>query len=260
MTEHLKDKGFDCTLYNPNLTPDNNERCFDGVVFALPSVKFSRVNCEYEVKLENILSLVKKGGYVFSAMADKTFLDAVNEAELKNHDYYEREELVIHNAYLTAEGVLELVLVNSDVSIKNLKILVTGYGKTGEAISDVLSRNFADVTVAARKERDRARVRSRNMNAIDFCEIKNQAQNFDFVINTVPTEVIGKNMLAKFRDNCVFLEIASKPYGIDIHAAESQNKKVIIASSLPGKYVSHSAGIFIADTVINIVKEESINE
>lgn len=260
MAERLKEKGFDCTFYNPNLSMSDNERQFDGAVFALPSVKFSRVNCEYDVRLESILSLVKKGGFVFSAMADENFRNAVNDAELKNYDYYSREELVVLNAYLTAEGVLELVLVNSNVTMRSLKILVTGYGKTGEAIADVLSRNFASVTVAARKEKDRARVKSRNMRAVSFSEIKDYAEEFDFVINTVPTEVIGKNLLAKFKNDCIFLEIASKPYGIDITSAESQKKKVIIASSLPGKYVARSAGFFIADTVTNIVKEEGIND
>ncbi len=260
MTERLKETGFDCTFYKPDLTLSDNERQFDAVVFALPSVKFSRVNCEYDVRLESILSLVKKGGYVFSAMADGPFRKAVEDGELENFDYYSREELVISNAYLTAEGVLELVLVNSEVSLRNLKILVTGYGKTGEAIADVLSRNHASVTVAARKEKDRTRAKCRNMQSLSFSEIEKCAGDFDFVINTVPAEVIGRNLLTEFRSDCIFLEIASKPYGIEISAAEKQNKKVIIASSLPGKYVAKSAGVFIADTITNIVKEEGINE
>lgn len=260
MTERLRENGFDCTFYKPDLTLSDNERQFDAVVFALPSVKFSRVNCEYDVRPESILSLVKKGGYVFSAVTDASFIKSVEEAELKNFDYYSREELVIMNSYLTAEGVLELVLVNSEVSLRNLKILVTGYGKTGEAIADVLSANHVSVTVAARKEKDRARARCRNMQTLSFSEISERAKDFDFAINTVPTEVIGRNLLTEFSPDCIFLEIASKPYGIDISSAERQNKKVIIASSLPGKYVPRSAGVFIADAITNIVKEEGIND
>ena len=260
MTEKLRENGLDCTFYKPSLTLSDNERQFDAVVFALPSVKFSRVNCEYDVRPESILSLVRKGGYVFSAMADASFIESVEEAELKNFDYYSREELIIENAYLTAEGVLELVLVNSEISLRNLEFLITGYGKTGEAIADVLSRNHASVTVAARKEKDRARAKCKNMRGISYSQIKTCAKDFDFVINTVPAEVIGRNLLTEFRDDCIFLEIASKPYGIDISSAEKQNKKVIIASSLPGKYVPRSAGVFIADTITNIVKEEGIND
>ncbi len=259
MAKRLQEKGFDCTFYNPNLTLNNNERHFDAVVFALPGQKNSRVNCEYDVRLENILSLVKKGGCVFSSMSDADFIRTVKDEELEFFDYYEREELTVRNAYLTGEAVLELVLVNSNVSMNNLEILVTGYGKTGQAISDILSRNRVSVTVAARKAKDRAYVESKNMCAINFNEIKNCADKFNFVINTVPTEVIGKNLLEKFSDNCVFLEVASKPYGIDIFSAEKQDKKVIIASSLPGKYVAKSAGVFIADTIINIIKEENID-
>ncbi len=260
MSERLREKGFLCEFYKPNMSVNDMERQFDGVVFALPGIKFSRVNCEYDTRLENILSFVKKGGYVFSSMADEIFIDAVNEAELLNFDYYSREELAFLNAYLTAEGVLELVLVNSNVTLRNLNVLVTGYGRTGEAVADILSRNFVSVTVAARKEKDRARILSRNMKAISFSQIREQAENFDFVINTVPETVIGANLLGKFRTDCVFLEVASKPYGIDITSAEAQKRKVIVASSLPGKYVAKSAGVFIADTICNIVREEGLND
>ncbi len=259
MAERLKENGFDCTVYTPDLSLQNMERYFDGVVFALPSIKLSRVNCEYDVRLESVLSLVKKGGYAFVGMAEEAFLETVEVAGLKSFDYYKREELGIRNAYLTAEGVLEIILVNSEVTMKNLKILVTGYGKTGHAIADVLKRNYVDVSVAARKERDRARAEIGSLKSMDFSQIENCAGDFDFVINTVPQEVIGENLLKHFREDCVFVEVASKPYGIDITSAEKQNKRVIIAASLPGKYVAKSAGFFIADTIINIVKEEGIN-
>ncbi len=258
--EHLKENGIECTVYHPNLPMKDTENKFDGAVFALPSIKFSRVNCEYDVKLENILPLVKKGGYVFYAMADETFKSAVENADLKLFDYYSREELIILNAALTAQGVLELVLINTDVIAKDLKVLVTGYGKTGEAIADVLSKNYADVTVAARKSSARAKARTKNLKAVDFDEMCDGAKKFDFVINTVPQKVIGESQLSRFSDKCVFLEIASKPYGIDVLSAEKQNKKVIIASSLPGKYVACSAGIYIAESIIGIIREESIND
>ncbi len=260
MAKSLEENGVECVFYNPNLPMGNTERQFDGVIFPLPSVKFSRINCEYEVKAENIFPLVKKGGLVFLAMADENLISCIKNAELEFFDYYEREELIILNAALTAQGVLELVLINSDVCLNELNVLVTGYGKTGQAIAEVLKNNGVKVTVCARRERDRAKVRVKNMKAISFDEIRDMAESFDFLINTVPEQVIGKNLLSQFKENCIFLEIASKPYGIDISSAERMSKKVIIASSLPGKYTPRSAGVFIAQTILNIVKEEISDE
>ena len=257
MWRFLQKKGFDATVFNPNLLSGDNERLYDGVVFALPTIKNARINCEYDVTSENILSLVKKDGAVFSAMADENFITKVHDAELNHYDFYKREELIILNASLTAQAVLELVLINSNVSLSDLKILVTGYGKTGEAIAEILMSNKVSVTVAARKIKDRARAETKNIRAISFTEIKNYSNEFDFVINTVPETVIGKNLLSTFNEDCVFLEVASKPYGIDINEAEKQNKKIIIASSLPGKYVARSAGEVIAKTIINMIKEEN---
>ena len=257
MSQYLEKNGFDVTVFTPNLLSGDNERNFDGATFALPTVKNSRINCEYDVSCENILPLIKKDGVVFSAMADEAFLEKIYDAELKHYDFYKREELIILNASLTAQAVLELVLINSNVSLSDLKILVTGYGKTGEAIADILLANKVSVTVAARKIKDRTRAEIKNIRAVSFNEIKNYSDEFDFVINTVPETVIGKNLLSTFSENCIFFEVASKPYGIDIGEAEKQNKKIIIASSLPGKYVARSAGEVIAKTIINMIKEEN---
>lgn len=256
MTNYLNENGIECVIFNPLIGLGNSERQFDGVIFPLPSVKFSRINCEYDVRFENIAPLVKKGGFVLLAMADEKLKSEVENAELTYYDYYEREELIILNAELTAQAVLELVLINSDVRLADIKVLVTGYGKTGEAIADILNRNHAHVTVCARSSRDRARVKIRNMKAVDYREIKDIAEEFHFVINTVPELVLGKNLLSHFRDDTVFLEIASKPYGMDVGYLENTSKRLMIASSLPGKYVARSAGVFIAQTILNIVKEE----
>ncbi len=257
MAERLTENGILCEFYTPEIS---RRKRFDGVVFALPSTKSSRVNCRYDVTYGEILSLVKKGGYVFSAMGDSFLAEEIKSRSLVNYDYFQRDELTILNAYLTAEGVLELVLSESDVSLRSLRILVTGYGRTGKAIAEILTANLVSVTVAARKVKDRAAARAKNMNAISFEEISDCAETFDFVINTVPSEVIGEKLLEKFRQDCVFAEVASEPYGIDIRSAEEQKKRLIIAASLPGKCVPRSAGFFIADTIMNILKEEGINE
>ncbi len=260
MAERLKEKGIECVLFTPEIFKDGRKEIFDGVVFALPGMKSSVVNCEYAVSLDEILSLVRKGGYVFGAMADEAFREKISSRSLVDFDYYSREELTILNAGLTAEGVLEIVLSESKITLCGLEILVTGYGRTGQAITEILSRNLISVTVAARKESDRVKAKMRKMKAVSFSEIGEIAEHFDFVINTVPSEVIDERLLERFRYDCVFVEVASKPYGINICSAENQNRKLIVASSLPGKSVPRSAGFFIADTIMNILKEEGINE
>ena len=260
MTQFLRANHYECTVFSPNLFSGDEERQFDAAIFALPTVKNGRINCEYEVGLDMILPLIKKNGSVFCAMADETFKNAIEESELNFYDFYKREELIVLNASATAQAVLELVLINSNVMLHELKILVTGYGKTGEAIAEILKVNNTRVTVAARKSKDRAKAETKNINAIDFSEIKNTADKFDIVINTVPERVLGWNLLMKFDDRCIFFEVASRPFGIDIEATEKQNKNLIIASSLPGKYVACSAGKFIAQTIINMIKEESSDD
>ena len=80
MAQFLKKKGFDTTVFTPNLLSGDNERIFDGAIFALPTIKNSRINCEYDVSFENVMPLIKKGGAVFSAIADETFITKINKS------------------------------------------------------------------------------------------------------------------------------------------------------------------------------------
>ena len=56
----------------------------------------------------------------------------------------------------------------------------------------------------------------------------------------------------------VMIDLASAPGGIDIHAAKEHGLKVIWALSLPGKHSPYTAGKIIAQTIIQILKEEGM--
>ena len=52
----------------------------------------------------------------------------------------------------------------------------------------------------------------------------NSLKEFDFVFNTVPYPIIDSKLLKTAKEDCVFIELASYPYGIDINFAENKIK------------------------------------
>ena len=75
-------------------------------------------------------------------------------------DYLSREELAIRNAVPTCEGALQLAMEQTDCTIQGAHVLVIGAGRIGFLLAVRLHALGAQVIVAARSLRDRARIES----------------------------------------------------------------------------------------------------
>ena len=75
------------------------------------------------------------------------------------------------------------------------------------------------------------------------------------MINTVPARVLGEAELAELRPDCLVIDLASKPGGVDLDAAARLGKKVVWALSLPGKVAPVTAGRAIRTAIYNILSE-----
>ena len=81
------------------------------------------------------------------------------------------------------------------------------------------------------------------------------AKCYDLVINTVPARVLGQTELEDLRPDCLVLDLASRPGGVDLAAAGELGLTVIWALSLPGKVAPVSAGAAIKRTIYNMLSE-----
>ena len=208
---------------------------------------------------EQFCEQLETGSVVFASCVENTeFASMVRAKGAKLYDYYARNELIVSNAYATAQGVLQFLLNETNSMANKQNVLVSGYGKTGKAICRILNAVGFNVTVAVRRQEYISELSQQKIKAVFYEEIKKAKNDFDFVINTVPETVIDSEILELLPEKCILVEVASKPYGIDIKEAEKRGFYVNIAASLPGKSVPKSAGEFVAETVDNIIKEEKL--
>ena len=80
------------------------------------------------------------------------------------------------------------------------------------------------------------------------------AENAAVIFNTVPAPIIRRDTLTAAR-NCLIIDLASKPGGVDISAAKDIGTRVIWALGLPGKVAPVTAGNIIKETIYNIFSE-----
>lgn len=192
---------------------------------------------------------------VFCGMKDKLFgfCDKLNPVLVS--DYYEREDFVLSNAYVTAEGAISIAMDKFEGTLNGAKILVCGFGRIGKALTNLLRGFNPELTVSARKPQDLAAIKLAGAKAVRTDELVN-FDKFDIILSTVPAEIFTCGLLAKIAPDALLIDLASGKGSVDYEAAHRLQTDVVHALSLPGKSAPKTAGKIIKDTVYTILEEE----
>lgn len=153
------------------------------------------------------------------------------------------------NAYITAECALQIALARISRTIRECPVLIIGWGRIGKCLGRLLQQLGADVTVAARKNADRALCLAMGYTAGDIPYLLPQLDRYQLIFNTVPSPVLSREQLALCREDCVKIELASK------NGLEGED--IVVARGLPGIHMPESSGQLIARTYLRLCKEEN---
>lgn len=241
-------------LMNPIEAAQNAEV----IILPLPSVDndgyVPAVFSEKKIMLSELAPFLS-GKRVFTAMKDKVLsVSPILNPSLLS-DYYAREDFVLSNAYVTAEGAVKIAMEKYEGTLNGAKILVCGFGRIGKALTRILGAFSPKLTVSARKSEDLAAIRMLGAKAVKTAELYGE-KDFDVIFSTVPALVFRPELLAKIAGNALLIDLASSPGSVDFEAAKRLNIDCIHALSLPGKSSPKTAGEIIKDTVYTILEEE----
>ena len=159
------------------------------------------------------------------------------------------------NAVPTAEGAIQIAMEELPITLHGARVLVIGYGRLGRALAPRLSALGARVSVAARKYAALAWAESFNWGTERIGQLAGWLCGYDLVVNTVPAPVLGEAELEELKPDCLVIDLASKPGGVDFAAAARLGRKVVWALSLPGKTAPVTAGRAIQTAIYNILSE-----
>ena len=209
--------------------------------------------CNEKINPNEIKRLLKTNGIIFAGK----FNDKLSEIfeNTKIIDYMEREDLSLKNAVPTAEGAVEIALNELPVTLNGLKVLIVGLGRIGMALAEILKGFGADITASVRNAKGTAKARVLGIKSV--CT-KKMNTDYSLVFNTVPEMIFDNELLEKFSNDTLFIDLASKPGGIDFDSAVSLGKKVIWALGIPGKTAPVTSGEFIAETITGILEERGL--
>lgn len=175
-------------------------------------------------------------------------------------DYFESEILQLKNAVPTAEGAIAIAMRELPVTLDGISAAVIGYGRIGEVLSQKLSALGSHVTVYARRTEPLTRAalshhQTRRMRNVEGSACPEALSEYRLIFNTVPHRLLTREILQTLRRDCVLIDLASAPGGIDFSAAEELGLRAIWGTALPGKCAPESAGVILAQSIRTILED-----
>ena len=208
-----------------------------------------------KLTVEELISLLKDGKVFIAGNLYENVYRLIENKNIKVIDILKREELAVLNAISTAEGTIEIAIKETISTIHGSKILVMGFGRVGKILSKMLKGIGSDVYCEARKYADLAWIKAYGYHPVYLRDLDQNLGKFDIIINTIPHLILNDRRLNLVKKDCLIIDIASNPGGVDRNAAKSKNIKVIWALSLPGKVAPVTSAEYIKETIYNIFPE-----
>lgn len=152
-------------------------------------------------------------------------------------DFLEDAYYITENASITAHCAIKFILQNANYTLKEIPILIIGWGRIGKCLSQLLKGMGAIVTVAVRKESDCALLQTLGYQGIMQHTL--HPANFRIIINTVPAPILTNSDETK---NSFCLDLASERGILGDH--------VYWKRGIPGLMAPESSGMLIAKTAL----------
>ena len=117
--------------------------------------------------------------------------------------------------------------------------------RLGKLLAKTLKAFECRIDVAARKEEDFAWIDAYGYKKVTYSSLDDKLSEYDVIFNTVPVLLLDEPMLEKINKDCLIIDLASKPGGIDFDKAKDLGIKTNWALGLPGKVAPKTAAKYM---------------
>ncbi|KIL34285.1 dipicolinate synthase subunit A [Cohnella kolymensis] len=213
---------------------------------------------EQEMRLSDAhMAAMPKSCKVITGMAKPYLRKLCEKHHVELIELFERDDVAIYNSIPTAEGALMMAIQNTDITIHGSYCMVLGLGRTGFTLARTLQALGARVKVGVRRDDSFARAFEMGFEPFNMPDLARQAGNIDLIFNTIPTMIVTAQVIAQLPLGACIIDLASKPGGTDFRFAEKRGIKALLAPGLPGIVAPKTAGRIIANSLIQIILEDS---
>lgn len=176
--------------------------------------------------------------------------------DIKIIDLLSNEKLTIKNAIPTAEGAIKIAIEESNITLNDSNCLILGFGRIGKILAKMLKGIGSNVYCEARKQEDLIWIKTLGYTPINLKILNKGLKSYDFIFNTIPHLILDKDKLQKINKECLIIDLASNPGGVDFEEANKLGIKTNWALALPGKIAPKTSAKYIKEVIYDILERE----
>ena len=209
----------------------------DVALFPIPGIApdgalFAPTCSERIIPDGGMLGAMRKPAHIILGWADKN-LKAHGEAlGITFHEYEWDVGLMLMRGPAIVEGMLKVIIENTDITIHKSTVGIVGQGTIGTLVTRYMVALGAHTHVAARNDVQRAAAHAAGAEAHTLDELSNLAPRLDTVISTVPAQIVNRAILERLPKHALLVDLAAPPGGIDRDAAKELGLKFVWARGM----------------------------
>jgi dipicolinate synthase subunit A len=167
-----------------------------------------------------MLSAMAPRAHIILGWGDENLKTHAKALSITLHEYEWDRSLMLQRTPAIIEGLLKIVVENTAITIHNSTACVVGQGTIGAVLTRYLVALGAHTHVAARNPEQKAAafVAGAVPHALD--ELPALAPELDLIFSTVPSRVVGEDVLARLRKSALIVDLAAPPGGVDFDSAK----------------------------------------
>ena len=232
----------------------NVERVIGPIPFSSNGITINAPFSEKDITVREMMHVINAKVLIAGGISPEVY-GMANDEYIEIIDIMKREELAVLNTIATAEGTIQIAIENTNKILHGSEVLILGFGRIGKVLARKLAGLSVKVTCAARKDEDLAWIEAYGHKSTNINSIGENLGQYDIIINTVPHMILNQERLQYLKEDCLLIDLASNPGGIDKKAVKDKKIKFVWALSLPGKVAPTTSAEFIKETINNIIKE-----
>lgn len=244
-----------CSFYQTVDTLSEAVASAEHILGPIPLERNGIVNCQEACSIAELLTYIKAGQSLFAGCIPSALMDLLTERDILCYDYMESEEISLYNSIATAEGMLAEAIVNYPYNLHKSNCLVIGYGRCGRTLADKLKGLGAHVTICARRTSVLSYADCLGYEGISMEHLGDLIQNYQLIFNTVPHQLLTRELLERLPSGSHIYDLASAPGGIDVNAAKDLGLATFSCLGLPGKYAPAASADALYDYIIKTPKQ-----
>lgn len=218
---------------------------FDAILLPMSGLRDDDVMLVRGIEMKcpmEFFSMLNEGGVLICGNVTPRLKQLnLNIIDLNNY-----KSFIDTNSELTAQGVLYLLIDNTNYSLTDLNVDLIGFGHSGKAIYNLLTKLNMNVRVIRRELIDK----HHNFITVDqYSSLK----PYDIIINTSLTNIIDELMIKKMDENLIINLVRNATFN-DV-LLRQRHCRILHAGPLPALFSYKTAANVLTQTLMEIFYE-----